>query len=110
MSVIIIRCVSVKKQAEKCVLDYLSAVFEGDLDKVDKYTAIKDNPEIRKEVENMGGIGEALVADARLEDLQHLIELGLIPDENVAIQAYPTLREEDIHEVFILYNSQNNQS
>ena len=100
MSVIIIRRGSAKKQAEKSVLDYLSAVFEGDLEKIDRYTAIKDNPEIRKEVENMGGIGEALVTDARLEDLQHMIEIGLITNVDTAVKAYPTLREEEIQEIF----------
>ncbi len=95
MSVIIIRRGSVKKQAEKSVLDYLSAVFEGNL-------------ESRKEVENMGGIGEALVTDARLEDLQHMIEIGLITNVDTAIKAYPTLREEEIQGIFnSLHNNED---
>jgi hypothetical protein len=59
----------------------------------------------------MSGIGKALVTAARLEDLQHMIEIGIINNYDTAKLAYPSLKEEDIQEVFdSLYNASSIQN
>lgn len=58
----------------------------------------------------MSGIGESLVIDTRLKDLQHMIEIGLISNYDTAKKAYPSLRDDDIQEIFdSLHNTHSNQ-
>ena len=100
MSVIMIRRGTGAQQSDEKIFDYLTSVFEGDIEKLEKYTDMDSEPEIRKEVKNMSGIGESLVIDTRLEDLQHMLEIGLITDYETALRAYPTLKETDVQEIF----------
>ena len=48
----------------------------------------------------MCGVGESLVIDARLEDLERLILLGKIKNIDEAKECYPTINDSDIQEVF----------
>lgn len=48
----------------------------------------------------MSGIGESLVVEAMIENLQHQIKIGLITDMDTATKAYPELKPVDVQEVF----------
>ncbi|WP_051638697.1 hypothetical protein [Butyrivibrio sp. NC2002] len=100
MSVIIIRRGTGKQQSNEKIFDYLTSVFEGDIKTLEKYTDVDSEPEIRKEVKNMSGVGESLVIDAMMDNLQHQIEIGLIKDVDTATKAYPELEPVDIQSVF----------
>ena len=111
MSVIIIRRGTGKQQSNEKIFDYLSGVFSGDIEKIEKYTDVDSEPEIRKEVKNMSGIGESLVIDARLDDLQRLVIAGKIGSVDEAKDFYPSLEEDDIQEIFnSLHNNSSNQN
>ena len=42
------------------LFDYLNAVFNSDIDKIDTYVRVSDDPEIREEVAKMPGMGAAI--------------------------------------------------
>ena len=48
----------------------------------------------------MSGIGESLVIDARLDDLQKLVIAGKIGSVDEAKSFYPSLKDDDIQEIF----------
>ncbi len=48
----------------------------------------------------MGGIGEALVTEARLDDLERLVVAGKIESIEEAKKFYPTINEDCIQEIF----------
>lgn len=48
----------------------------------------------------MSGVGESLVIDARLEDLEKLITSGKITSVEEAKDFYPTIDVTDIQEIF----------
>ncbi len=108
ISVIIIRRGSERKLVDNSVLDYLSAVFEGNLKKVDGYTAIKDKPEIRKEVENMSGIGAHLIHETQyntwIEDLDKLVKANKISGFDEAKEFFPSLEDDDVTQILEAYN------
>ncbi len=59
----------------------------------------------------MSGIGESLVIDARLDDLQRLVIAGKIGSVDEAKDFYPSLKEDDIQEIFdSLHNNSSNQN
>lgn len=111
MSVIIIRRGKENEYSKEQIFDYLSGVFKGDITKIEKYTDTDSDPEIRKEVSEMSGIGESLVIDARLDDLQRLVIAGKIGSVDEAKDFYPSLEEDDIQEIFnSLHNNSSNQN
>ncbi len=59
----------------------------------------------------MSGIGESLVSDARLDDLQRLVIAGKIGSVDEAKDFYPSLEEDDIQEIFnSFHNNSSNQN
>ena len=82
------------------LMQYRTSQLPSSSQKIDKYTDVKDRPKIRKEVENTSGIGEALVTDARLDDLEKLVVAGKIESVDEAKQFYPTIDEDCIQEIF----------
>ena len=59
----------------------------------------------------MSGIGESLVIDARLDDLQKLVIAGKIGSVDEAEDFYPSLKKDDIQEIFnSLRNNTSNQN
>ena len=88
------------KYSKEQIFDYLSGVFKGDIAKIEQYTDTDSDPEIRKEVSEMSGIGESLVIDARLDDLQKLVIAGKIGSVDEAKSFYPSLKDDDIQEIF----------
>ena len=111
LSVIIIRRGKENEHSKEQIFDYLSGVFKGDITKIEKYTDTDSDPEIRKEVSEMSGIGESLVIDARLDDLQKLVIAGKIGSVDEAEDFYPSLKKYDIQEIFnSLRNNTSNQN
>ena len=94
------------------ILQFTVPEFKGySVEEIIKMIDADSDPEIRKEVSEMSGIGESLVIDARLDDLQRLVIAGKIGSVDEAKNFYPSLEEDDIQEIFnSLHNDTSNQN
>lgn len=114
MSVIIIRRGEEEEDSKERIFDYLSGVFKGDITKIEQYTDTDSNPEIRKEVNEMSGIGEYIAINAAINaDMKSLrkgVEAGIIKNPHDATIMFPNLEKEDIQTIFdSLHNTHSNQ-
>lgn len=59
------------------IFDFLSAVFDGEIKKMEQYTDIAENEALRQEVAHMSGLGASLLEEGIEQGIERGIEQGI---------------------------------